>query len=146
VIRQLAGRTLRRLLATAGLARAADLARERQIAARLVDAERARAGRDASARLAEFRTKIEASHRRVVAEHRTIGRMKAVSLTQSPLCDCPAPQHRVYVKHASDPFCVLEPAHNVTALVGFGGAGMTLSFGAAEDVVAMRPSQVERDR
>jgi predicted RNA methylase len=69
VIRQLAGRALRRLLATAGLARAADLARERQTAARLVDAERARAGRDASARLAEFRTKVEASRRRVVAEH-----------------------------------------------------------------------------
>src|SRR5262249_824980 len=44
--------------------------------------------------------------------------------------------HGVYVKHPRDPFCVLTPAANVTALVGFGGAGMTLSFGAAEEVVA----------
>jgi len=46
--------------------------------------------------------------------------------------------HGVYVKHPSEPFCVVRPAVNVTALVGFGGAGMTLSFGAAEEVTASR--------
>ncbi|MBI2185751.1 MAG: hypothetical protein HYU37_01365 [Acidobacteria bacterium] len=69
MIRQLAGRALRRLLATAGLARATDVARERQAAAERVAAERARASRESAARLEEFRTRIEASHRRVVAEH-----------------------------------------------------------------------------
>jgi FAD dependent oxidoreductase TIGR03364 len=44
--------------------------------------------------------------------------------------------HGVYVKHPTDSFCVVKPARDVTALVGFGGAGMTLSFGAAEEVVA----------
>jgi hypothetical protein len=41
--------------------------------------------------------------------------------------------HGTYVKHPTKPFCVLEPAPNVTAVVG--GAGMTLSFGAAAHVV-----------
>jgi D-hydroxyproline dehydrogenase subunit beta len=44
--------------------------------------------------------------------------------------------HGVYVRHASEPFCLLHPAPQATALVGFGGAGMTLSFGAAEEAVA----------
>jgi FAD dependent oxidoreductase TIGR03364 len=43
--------------------------------------------------------------------------------------------HGTYVKHATEPFCVLKPARDVIALVGFGGAGMTFSFGAAEQVV-----------
>jgi FAD dependent oxidoreductase TIGR03364 len=43
--------------------------------------------------------------------------------------------HGTYVKHPIESFCVLEPAPNVIALVGFGGAGMTLSFGVAEEVV-----------
>ena len=43
--------------------------------------------------------------------------------------------HGTYVKHPTESFCVLAPAPNVTALVGFGGAGMTLSFGVAEEVV-----------
>src|SRR5262249_51057567 len=43
--------------------------------------------------------------------------------------------HGIYMKHPAEPFCVLRPCANVTALVGFGGAGMTLSFGAAEAVV-----------
>lgn len=43
--------------------------------------------------------------------------------------------HGVYVKHPTDPFLVLRPAEQVTAVVGVGGAGMTLSFGLAEHVV-----------
>jgi FAD dependent oxidoreductase TIGR03364 len=46
--------------------------------------------------------------------------------------------HGVYVKHPTKPFVVLEPAPGVTATVGVGGAGMTLSFGLAEQVVAER--------
>lgn len=45
--------------------------------------------------------------------------------------------HGVYVRHPHEPFCVLPLAANVIALVGFGGAGMTLSFGAAEEAVAI---------
>jgi len=39
--------------------------------------------------------------------------------------------HGTYVRHPSEAFSILHPAPGVTALVGFGGAGMTLSFGAA---------------
>jgi FAD dependent oxidoreductase TIGR03364 len=44
--------------------------------------------------------------------------------------------HGTYVKHADEPFCVVHPAPGVKGVVGFGGAGMTLSLGAAEEVVA----------
>jgi FAD dependent oxidoreductase TIGR03364 len=44
--------------------------------------------------------------------------------------------HGVYVKHPTDSVVVLNPAPGVTATVGLGGAGMTLSFGVAERVVA----------
>lgn len=69
MIRLLAGRAVRRLLSAAGLARAADIERERRSGARLVEAERARATRAAAARLEEFQTKNEALRRRFGAEH-----------------------------------------------------------------------------
>jgi len=52
-------------------------------------------------------------------------------------CDWPelriaARWHGVYVKHPTDPFLILRPAPRVTAVIGAGGAGMTLSFGLAE--------------
>ncbi len=43
--------------------------------------------------------------------------------------------HGVYAKHPTEPFLVLRPGPQVTAVVGVGGAGMTLSFGLAEQVV-----------
>lgn len=43
--------------------------------------------------------------------------------------------HGVYVKHPTEPYVTAPLAPWVTALVGFGGAGMTLSFGAADAVV-----------
>jgi FAD dependent oxidoreductase TIGR03364 len=43
--------------------------------------------------------------------------------------------HGIYVKHPSQPYAVLSPAPNVTAVVGLGGHGMTLSFGLAEELV-----------
>jgi FAD dependent oxidoreductase TIGR03364 len=43
--------------------------------------------------------------------------------------------HGVYAKHPTEPFVILRPAPQVTAVVGLGGAGMTLSFGLAEQVV-----------
>jgi FAD dependent oxidoreductase TIGR03364 len=44
----------------------------------------------------------------------------------------------VYMKHPTEPFVVLEPAPGATAIIGVGGAGMTLSFGLAERVVTER--------
>jgi D-hydroxyproline dehydrogenase subunit beta len=43
--------------------------------------------------------------------------------------------HGNYVKHPTDPYVVIHPAPGVTAVTGVGGAGMTLSFGLAEQVV-----------
>ena len=45
--------------------------------------------------------------------------------------------HGVYVKHPVEPYCIVEPVPGVSAVVGFGGAGMTMSFGAA-DLVTRR--------
>jgi D-hydroxyproline dehydrogenase subunit beta len=44
--------------------------------------------------------------------------------------------HGTYVRHKSEPYVVVHPAPGVTAITGVGGAGMTLSFGLAEQVVA----------
>ena len=44
--------------------------------------------------------------------------------------------HGTYVKHSEAPYVILHPAPAVTAITGLGGAGMTLSFGLAEQVVA----------
>ena len=44
--------------------------------------------------------------------------------------------HGTYVKHTTEPYVVIHPAPAVTAITGVGGAGMTLSFGLAEQVVA----------
>jgi FAD dependent oxidoreductase TIGR03364 len=43
--------------------------------------------------------------------------------------------HGVYLKHPERPFTVAHPGDGVTAVLGLGGAGMTLSFGLAEQVV-----------
>lgn len=44
--------------------------------------------------------------------------------------------HGTYAKHRMHPYCVARPEPNVTVVTGVGGAGMTLSFGLAERVVA----------
>jgi D-hydroxyproline dehydrogenase subunit beta len=44
--------------------------------------------------------------------------------------------HGTYVKHSRDPYLVIHPALGATAITGVGGAGMTLAFGLAEQVVA----------
>jgi D-hydroxyproline dehydrogenase subunit beta len=44
--------------------------------------------------------------------------------------------HGVYVKHPSAPYLVTRPAPHATIITGLGGAGMTMSFGLAEAVVA----------
>ncbi|HLK56744.1 MAG TPA: TIGR03364 family FAD-dependent oxidoreductase [Chthonomonadaceae bacterium] len=43
--------------------------------------------------------------------------------------------HGIYVKHPTEPYLVTHPAPNVTLTTSVGGAGMTLSFGLAEQVV-----------
>ena len=45
--------------------------------------------------------------------------------------------HGIYVKHPRDPYCVCAPEPGVTAVTALGGHGMTLSFGLAEEVVAL---------
>ncbi len=44
--------------------------------------------------------------------------------------------HGTYVKHPTDAYVVARPGPDVLAVTGVGGAGMTLSFGLAEQVVA----------
>jgi len=43
--------------------------------------------------------------------------------------------HGYYVKHPTAPYVVLYPADRAIAVTGVGGAGMTLSFGIAEQTV-----------
>src|SRR5262249_16789001 len=43
--------------------------------------------------------------------------------------------HGVYVKHPSEPYVIARPTPDTLAVTGVGGAGMTLSFGLAEQVV-----------
>lgn len=44
--------------------------------------------------------------------------------------------HGTYVKHPTEAYVVARPAPHTLAVTGVGGAGMTLSFGLAEKVVA----------
>jgi FAD dependent oxidoreductase TIGR03364 len=44
--------------------------------------------------------------------------------------------HGTYAKHRSAPYFIARPADGVTVVTGVGGAGMTLSFGLAEQVAA----------
>lgn len=43
--------------------------------------------------------------------------------------------HGIYVKHPTAAYVIAQPANEVWAVTGVGGAGMTLSFGLAEKVV-----------
>lgn len=56
--------------------------------------------------------------------------------------------HGTYVKHPTDPWFIARPAPGVTLVTGLGGAGMTLSFGLAEQVVreALGEAHVAPDR
>jgi FAD dependent oxidoreductase TIGR03364 len=44
--------------------------------------------------------------------------------------------HGTYAKHPTEPYLIEHPAAGVTLIAGLGGAGMTLSFGLAEQVVS----------
>ncbi len=52
--------------------------------------------------------------------------------------------HGIYCKHPERPYLVVKPADGVTAVTGLGGAGMTLSFGLAEHVVANELGEDDR--
>jgi glycine/D-amino acid oxidase-like deaminating enzyme len=43
--------------------------------------------------------------------------------------------HGIYAKHPSEPFLDVPLQPNVRAVLGLGGAGMTLSFGLAQRIV-----------
>ncbi len=49
--------------------------------------------------------------------------------------------HGTYAKHPTDPYVVARPAPGAVAVIGVGGAGMTLSFGLAERVVGEKLAQ-----
>ena len=50
--------------------------------------------------------------------------------------------HGVYAKHPDDSVVVVHPMPQVTVVTGVGGAGMTLSFGIAEQVVIRELGEV----
>lgn len=51
--------------------------------------------------------------------------------------------HGTYARHKTEPFVVIHPAPAVTAITGVGGAGMTLSFGLAEQVVGRELGEIK---
>lgn len=51
--------------------------------------------------------------------------------------------HGTYAKHPTLPYVLVHPLPGVTAITGVGGAGMTLSFGLAEQVVARELGEPE---
>jgi D-hydroxyproline dehydrogenase subunit beta len=51
--------------------------------------------------------------------------------------------HGTYAKHPTLPYVLVHPLPDVTAITGVGGAGMTLSFGLAEQVVARELGEPE---
>jgi FAD dependent oxidoreductase TIGR03364 len=54
--------------------------------------------------------------------------------------------HGSYVKHSKEPYILIHPQPMVTSITGVGGAGMTLSFGLAEQVVARELGESQSDR
>ena len=44
--------------------------------------------------------------------------------------------HGTYAKHPTEPYLILRPSPGVTVVTGVGGAGMTLAFGLADQVVS----------
>jgi glycine/D-amino acid oxidase-like deaminating enzyme len=52
-----------------------------------------------------------------------------------PRLNIAARWHGMYVKHPTEPYVVARPAPGATIVAALGGAGMTLSFGLAEQVV-----------
>jgi len=52
-----------------------------------------------------------------------------------PRLNITARWHGMYVKHPTEPYLVASPAPAATIVAALGGAGMTLSFGLAEQVV-----------
>jgi hypothetical protein len=53
-----------------------------------------------------------------------------------PVLTIVARWHGVYIKHPTEPYLIAQAGPGALAVTGVGGAGMTLSFGLAEQVVA----------
>jgi FAD dependent oxidoreductase TIGR03364 len=54
---------------------------------------------------------------------------------EAPDCQIASRWHGFYLKHKTQPWWIAHPDEHVTLVTGVGGAGMTLSFGLAENVV-----------
>jgi FAD dependent oxidoreductase TIGR03364 len=60
---------------------------------------------------------------------------QAQTFLNAPSCEVSQRWHGVYAKHLSQDTLVLRPHPNVAVVNGVGGAGMTISFGLAEETL-----------
>ncbi len=54
---------------------------------------------------------------------------------EAPQLEIASRWHGIYAKHPRDSYFVAQPAPGATVVTGVGGAGMTLSFGLADEVI-----------
>jgi len=81
----------------------------------------------------EYGAQIEPFDKAEIDEY-ILGYLK--TFVDAPSLRIAARWHGSYAKHPTKPYVIIDPAPGVTAITGVGGAGMTLSFGLAEQVVA----------
>jgi FAD dependent oxidoreductase TIGR03364 len=62
----------------------------------------------------------------------------------APALEINARWHGIYAKHPTEPFIIDRPMAGVTVTTGLGGAGMTLSFGLADELVSAELGETDR--